>query len=203
MLKRILTAKINAKQNAQDKKSRGFTIIELIVVMAVIAILILIAIPTFTKYMKEAEKTREMANASTIYKAAVNSVLEDYTLPEDKRAEIIALLEFSEFENVSNGKYNIQDEIIRGIDGELPVTNKSRGVLVFGSDNNYEPLSNISAITAEHYQGTWRVFLQVPDSATNVREPGHVIPTANIYILSPDNNWYLNGEFYLSENGQK
>ncbi len=41
--------KINTK-----RKNLGFTIIELIIVMAIIAVLILIAVPTLSKYLDDA-----------------------------------------------------------------------------------------------------------------------------------------------------
>lgn len=162
--------------------------------MAIIAILILIAVPMFSKYLEKAKKTREMADASTIYKASVAAVLEDYTLPESSRTLVRALSEYPTAINSSQGRNNIQKQIIDRVQGKIPTTQRNNGVLVFGYDNNWGPLTNNNAGVSSWYQGGWRVYLRVPDSAPADRTPGHVIPTADIYALSPDNYWYINGK---------
>ncbi len=50
---------------------KGFTIVELIVVMAIIGVLILIAVPTLNKYMKDAMVVDRNALAKVAYTAAV------------------------------------------------------------------------------------------------------------------------------------
>lgn len=59
----------------QNKK--GFTLVELIVVMAIIAVLAAILVPTMLGFMNNAKYTQANANAKTIY-TAVNSVVADY-----------------------------------------------------------------------------------------------------------------------------
>ncbi len=73
--------KLKAKLNA--KKRKGFTIVELIVVMAIIAILTLIAVPTFTKFIDDAAETTTEANARTLYEVAMTEVVSTVTSPED------------------------------------------------------------------------------------------------------------------------
>ncbi len=65
----------NLKAKLNAKKRKGFTIVELIVVMAIIAILTLIAVPTFTKFLDQADTTQEAANASTLYKTTMNQIV--------------------------------------------------------------------------------------------------------------------------------
>lgn len=62
----------------KKNKNKGFTIVELIVVMAIIAILILIAVPAFTKYIDRAKRTSEMGTASTINKSYIATISEHY-----------------------------------------------------------------------------------------------------------------------------
>ncbi len=50
---------------------KGFTIVELIVVMAIIGILVLIATPTFGKYMDDAKEVDRQALVKTAYTATV------------------------------------------------------------------------------------------------------------------------------------
>ncbi len=47
-------------------KSRGFTVIELLIVIAIIAILISIALPSFKGMQQEARKTRALADIKTL-----------------------------------------------------------------------------------------------------------------------------------------
>ena len=46
---------------------KGFTLIELIVVIAILAILALILVPSILRYVDEANKSRDQANARALY----------------------------------------------------------------------------------------------------------------------------------------
>ncbi len=50
---------------------KGFTIIELIIVMAIIAILTLIAVPMYNKYIKNAMDVKNEANVNLVIKAII------------------------------------------------------------------------------------------------------------------------------------
>lgn len=52
-------------------KKNGFTLIELIVVVAIIGILITISIPRLSQYIELAQATAQQANARNIYLAAI------------------------------------------------------------------------------------------------------------------------------------
>ena len=56
--------------NLKNKKKKGFTLIELIIVIAIIAILAVIAIPKFGQIRKDAAFKSDVANAKTIANAA-------------------------------------------------------------------------------------------------------------------------------------
>jgi type IV pilus assembly protein PilA len=57
--------------NMKKLNKKGFTLIELIVVIAIIAILAAILIPALLNYLDAAEYARNQSNARSIYTAAV------------------------------------------------------------------------------------------------------------------------------------
>ena len=64
MLKGILKKKLN--------NDKGFTLAELLIVVAIIAILVAVSIPVFTSRLDEAKKNTDMANIRAAKAAAVN-----------------------------------------------------------------------------------------------------------------------------------
>ncbi len=73
-------------------RRKGFTILELIVVMAIIAILTLIAVPTYNKFINNAVEVKNEANVNLVIKAIIIFQTEhpdfetnygDYTTQED------------------------------------------------------------------------------------------------------------------------
>ena len=62
-----------------DKK--GFTLAELLIVVAIIAILVMISFPIFTGQLKKARLSVNMANARAAYAAAVASFYSDNSNP--------------------------------------------------------------------------------------------------------------------------
>jgi len=52
------------------KNKKGFTLVELIIVIVIIAILVAIAIPAVARFVDNANRARSVANARTLYMAA-------------------------------------------------------------------------------------------------------------------------------------
>lgn len=58
------------------KNTKGFTLMEMLIVVAIIAILIAIAIPTFTAQLEKAREAADIANIRSTYSEAMVAYLE-------------------------------------------------------------------------------------------------------------------------------
>ena len=65
------------------KKLRGFTLIELIVVLAIVAALAAILIPTMIGYTRQARAQTAIANAKNVYSGAALALLDMHTNDEE------------------------------------------------------------------------------------------------------------------------
>lgn len=70
-------------KNLMNKKKKGFTLVELIIVIAIIAILVAIAVPQFGKIRAKANVSSDMANAKSLYSAIAACVADETLLPTE------------------------------------------------------------------------------------------------------------------------
>ena len=66
----------------RNKSERGFTLIELMIVVAIIGILAAVAIPKFLDYMKKGKRSEAELNLNAINKAADSEYAENTTYPQ-------------------------------------------------------------------------------------------------------------------------
>ena len=67
----------NMIQENKINKKKGFTLAELLVVVAIIAVLVAISIPIFTSQLDKAKKSTDLANVRAAKAAAVTQYLSD------------------------------------------------------------------------------------------------------------------------------
>ncbi len=158
----------NLKAKLNAKKRKGFTIVELIVVMAIIAILTLIAVPTFSKFLDQANDTAEGADASTLYKVTMNEVISESVAPTPEDLGSIA------FDDISGKDIGVAIKSAANFQGTDIVVKANVAKTTLPTDN-----------TEGTGDGDWHVYIPVTNK--NADETG------NIYVFSPTGHWYTNG----------
>lgn len=118
MLK-ALTTKLN------QKKKKGFTLIELIIVIAIIAILAAIAIPKFSSITKSANVKADISNAKTI-ESAVTKLVAENKLPAGTYTVKDTATIADELQTVPTGKFT---------SGNFSVTVDANGKVVVSIDS--------------------------------------------------------------------
>lgn len=74
-MQKIMNKKINKK---------GFTLAELLIVIAIIAVLVAVAIPIFSSQLQEAKVARDKANMRSVKAAAITKILSDEEMDPDE-----------------------------------------------------------------------------------------------------------------------
>ncbi len=158
----------NLKAKLNAKKRKGFTIVELIVVMAIIAILTLIAVPTFSKFLDQANDTADAGNASILYKTSMAEVINEAT----KSTPTVTGAD--DGDNLAVAPKDLGNSIIDA--ANLPAGK----VKVLANNTEAKP-------TVAGDDATWTVFIPVTE------DTGVVDETASIYVLSPSGEYYEDG----------
>lgn len=130
--------------------SKGFTLIEMIVTLAIIAILILIAVPSFTNYIETTEETK-----TDVYATAINTSVIQTLFPFNN--DIVSELEDLNDSDANGIDSPERDKILRLADLPDGDTIEFR----YYDINDVPKLSTYTPINAT----TWVVYIPVDDDA--------------------------------------
>ena len=145
-------------------QTRGFTIVELVIVIAVIAILAAVLIPTFGSIVDKAKDSKAIQEAKNAYtqhmidNAADAEMARYYVFKADKK-RFVAILD-----GAPQGVFSSRDEAVRSLldDPETYIYKTTvknlfavnKGTVVVDNDgNNTSTFDEIKLITGDHYLG--------------------------------------------------
>ena len=104
------------------KMLKGFTLVEIMIVVAIIAILAAVAIPNFIKYRQSSQATACVANLKQVQAAKENYMMNNADAPSDVAALVTAKLLKVEPKCPAGGTYTV------GGDGVDPTCSKAKTV---------------------------------------------------------------------------
>ena len=102
--------------------NKGFTLAELLIVVAIIAVLVAISIPIFTTQLEKAREATDMANVRSAYAEVVAAYLTNGQ--EEATAEVTAVQTQDGWQNTELGKLSTR---VDGKEGTVEVTAKTKG----------------------------------------------------------------------------
>ena len=130
----------------KNNKKKGFTIVELVIVIAVIAILAGVLIPTFANVVKKAQESAALQEAQSLYKEAMALDLADGTLDGKKGKDAT--------ENITN---------VEGKEVTYKAADEKVTSFVYTATNGY---------TATYENGAWTVSDEKPAGDNETPENG-------------------------------
>ena len=89
------------------KNNKGFTLMEMLIVVAIIAILVAIAIPVFTAQLEKARETTDLANIRSAYAKVLANYLTDNTTEAETVKVVQTVAGFDKVENPVCGEYDL------------------------------------------------------------------------------------------------
>ena len=107
------------------RTKKGFTLAELLIVVAIIAVLTAIAVPIFVSSLRNAQKAVFQSNRDVVRTAAIVKILGDdtYTMPDADNKVIVAT---GTFEKDDNGSWTLT-----GVEVEAPAASASKNETEF------------------------------------------------------------------------
>lgn len=96
------------------KNNKGFTLAELLIVVAIIAVLVAIAIPVFTTQLEKAREATDVANVRSGYGAAVSEYLGMAKVTSNITVNVPSTQTITGWQSSSDGKMYLSTEIGSG-----------------------------------------------------------------------------------------
>ena len=92
------------KEELKKQGKKGFTLMEMLIVIAIIAVLIAIAIPIFTSQLEKANEAKDAANLRSAYAVASASLLTDNATASEVSAGPVTLTQSGAFDQLGNNE---------------------------------------------------------------------------------------------------
>ena len=119
------------------KNNKGFTLAELLIVVAIIAVLVAIAIPIFTSQLEKSREATDLANVRSAYAELVAKYLTD---EESDTISVTAQQKQSKWQN-NNSKSITYIGTSIGSTGKVEVPSSTKGYIVSISDKGIVSVS--------------------------------------------------------------
>lgn len=123
-------------------RKKGFTIVELVIVIAVIGILSAVLIPTFSNVIEKAEESAALQTAKNAYTEYASG---EYVNGKTVYEVVIVKVKDNQFVNVING--NVVKEIYKGENEAKEAINKPCKFVVLALSNNEWETGTEGAVT--------------------------------------------------------
>lgn len=144
------------------KNKKGFTLIEIIVVVVILAVLMAVAVPSVLKYIDEADNAKYMAQARAIMTSAQAEIIKDYAPDKkmDKSADYVQNVNIA----VADDGMNVTTlELCSDKTGETPITVS----IVEGSETT--PQDVVSYKATWTYDGQTVTAVIVPNGSIEIQ----------------------------------
>lgn len=173
------------KRNA---RRRGFTLVELIVVLVILAILAALLIPSLTGYIDKANKSKIIAEARNVLVAAQTTVTEGYAKGKVQLGESGAVIGGGKAEDIKHFMAEqIMDlaELPKDAEGE----SKPKWAIYVLANPNDESSNNSAKITSfYYYNGTYSIEYNSEETTISVDGEEVITPAGWSDVIRGEDN---------------